>query len=74
MLYDELKKREDDIRELASLGVISDKYIRNIRIFERFHTLVLNGCKRYRAYKIIANDDDALSWQMIRTIINDLSS
>lgn len=71
MLYTKLKHKTKELKELTKLGVVSTKWLRDIRIFEKFHGLpdMCNDCKY-----IIIGEEEGLESETIRKIINKMKS
>lgn len=75
MLYDKLKQKENQIKELTNLGLINPVWLRNIEIYEMYQKEIEEGNKIYESYHIVSlKAKPAISWQSVRKIVNDLSN
>lgn len=72
MLYSDLKRLHGEIKELTKLGVVDSSWIRNIKIFERYHELREQKVCNYCAYEFIA-EEERISWSSVKKIIKRLS-
>ena len=72
MLYTKLKKREEEIKALTKLGVISTTVIRNIEIFEKFqeHPQLCKVCR----YEVIAEAYGLKNSVSVKKIIEKLKA
>ena len=74
MLYDKLKNKEGQIRELINLGLVNPVWLRNIEIFELYDEQLKKGRGKIESYKIVAQKiKPQISWQSVRKIVQDLS-
>lgn len=67
MLYTKLKHRVRELKELERLGVVSTVWLRDIRIFEEFHSLPNDLCV-YCKYEIIA-ENEGISSDRVKHIV-----
>jgi len=72
MLYVDLKRLQGEIRELTKMGVVDASWIRNIRIFERYHELKEQKLCNYCCYEFIA-EEEGISWSSVKKIVKKLS-
>jgi hypothetical protein len=74
MLYDRLKEKESQIKELTNLGLVNPVWLRNIEIFEFYQDEIEKGVGVYDAYYIVAEKiKPQVSWQSVKKIVTDLS-
>jgi len=74
MIYDKLKEKENQIKELTSLGLVNPVWIRNIEIFELYQEKIEEGEGVYDAYfKVAYEIKPQISWQSVKKIVTDLS-
>lgn len=75
MLYDKLKQKENQIKELTDLGLINPVWLRNIEIYEMYCEEIKQTGKVYESYHAVAmNSKPKISWQSVRKIVQDLSN
>jgi hypothetical protein len=67
MLYKELKSREQDIKDLTKMGVISPNWMRDLRIFERYNEYRSKNNSKMDSWELTA-EDFGVSWQSVRLI------
>jgi hypothetical protein len=72
MLYTEIKLLQNEIKLLTKLGVVDSIWLRNIRIFERYHELKEQKVCNYCSYEFIA-EEEGISWSSVKKIVKRLS-